>query len=541
MTDSPGRSAPWSSPGEGPRRRDERAHAPPLSRRGFFAAAGLTGASLLGVSALTACSGSSVSPNTLRAAIAGEPDQLDPQKSSSYFTFEVLENVFDTLVEPDEKLEMRPALAESWEVSPDARHWTFTLRPGVTFHNGDPLTAADVEYSFRRIIDEELSNAWKLQAVESVTALDDRRVRFIVAEPTPNLLTNIGGFKGLAIVNRRNVESGEIARRPVGTGPFSFTSRSPGAHIDLTANPDHWGGRPAIDGVRYSFISQGTTAASALRSGEIDWTDAVPAQQLSILSRDDELVVGTVVSNDYWYLTMNYEAKPFDDPRVRQAIAHAVDRDSIAQVVGYGTSTPNQLAIPPTSPWYARYDRYTAGPSPDGALERARQLLRDAGIRTIPMRLMVTTEYPETVTAAQVVASNLERIGIAVEIEQLDFGAWLDRQAAGDFDALMLGWLGNIDPDDFYYAQHHSKGTSNAQKYSNRRVDDLLDRGRTELDVTARRQLYADAARQIADDVSYLYLYNPSATQAYSREVRDYTVRSDKAVRFRSVRLERNT
>lgn len=513
----------------------------PLSRRRFFTLAGLTGASVLGASALAACGGASVSPNTLRVAIAGEPDQLDPQKSSSYFTFEVLENVFDTIVEPDDQLRMRPALAESWEVSPDGRRWIFLLRPGITFHNGDPLTAADVEFSFRRIIDEELSNAWKLAAIESVTALDERRVEFTVTDPTPNLLTNIGGFKGLAIVNRRNVESGEIATKPVGTGPFSFTSRSPGAWIDLAANPDHWAGPPAIEGIRYSFISQGTTAASALRSGEIDWTDAVPAQQLSVLSRDDALVVGTVVSNDYWYITMNFEAKPFDDPRVRQAVSYAVDRDSIAQVVGYGTANPNQLAIPSTSPWYAPYDRYSVGPDHDAALDKARDLLRQAGIRSTDMRLMVTTEYPETVTAAQVVASNLEKIGIAVKIEQLDFGAWLDRQAAGDFDALMLGWLGNIDPDDFYYAQHHSAGTSNAQKYFNRRVDELLDRGRTELDVEKRKRIYAEEAGQIADDVSYLYLYNPSATQAYSREVRDYTVRSDKAVRFRSVRLERNT
>ena len=156
------------------------------------------------------------------------------------------------------------------------------------------------------------------------------------------------------------------------------------------------------------------------------------------------------------------------------------------------------------------------------------------------MRLMVTTEYPETVTAAQVIASNLADVGIDVRIEQLDFGAWLDRQAAGDFDALLLGWLGNIDPDDFYYAQHHSEGTSNSQKYSNPEVDALLDRGRTELDVEARKRIYAEAASIIADDVSYLYLYNPSSTQAFVTQLRGYVVRPDKAIRFRDARLERS-
>ena len=279
---------------------------------------------------------------------------------------------------------------------------------------------------------------------------------------------------------------------------------------------------------------------SALRSGEIDWTDAIPAQQLSILRRDDTLDVGTVVANDYWYVTMNFDAPPFDDTRVRQAVAYAIDRDSIAQVVGYGTATPNELAIPSTSPWFAPYDRYTAGLDRDAAVANARDLLRQAGIRGLDMRLMVTTEYPETVTAAQVIASNLADVGIDVRIEQLDFGAWLDRQAAGDFDALLLGWLGNIDPDDFYYAQHHSEGTSNSQKYSNPEVDALLDRGRTELDVEARKRIYAEAASIIADDVSYLYLYNPSSTQAFVTQLRGYVVRPDKAIRFRDARLERS-
>ena len=536
MTDSPSGSV-YSSVREQlpPRRPDV------LDRRGFLRVAGVAGTALLGTSVLAACGGgSSDTASTIKAAIAGEPDQLDPQKSSSYFTFEVLENVFDTLVEPDEKLQMRPALAESWVVDADGLNWDFTLRDGVTFHNGDPLTAADVEYSFRRIIDEELSNAYKLDAIASITALDERRVRFTVTAPTPNLLTSIGGFKGLAIVNRRNVESGEIATTPVGTGPFRFVSRSPGASIVLAANPDYWGGAPAVDGVRYSFISQGTTAVSALRSGEIDWTDAIPAQQLSILRRDDTLDVGTVVANDYWYVTMNFDAPPFDDTRVRQAVAYAIDRDSIAQVVGYGTATPNELAIPSTSPWFAPYDRYTAGLDRDAAVAKARDLLRQAGIRGLDMRLMVTTEYPETVTAAQVIASNLADVGIDVRIEQLDFGAWLDRQAAGDFDALLLGWLGNIDPDDFYYAQHHSEGTSNSQKYSNPEVDALLDRGRTELDVEARKRIYAEAASIIADDVSYLYLYNPSSTQAFVTQLRGYVVRPDKAIRFRDARLERS-
>ena len=516
----------------------------PLNRRRFFTLSAAAGVGVFGVSALSACSpgsgsGLAGSANTIRAAIAGEPDQLDPHKTSAYFSFEVLENVFDTLVEPNEKLEMVPALAQSWQVNPEETQYVFTLRPNVRWHNGEPLTASDVVYSYRRIIDGELSASWRFDNVATITAPDDAHVVITTRTPSPNLLSSIGGFKGLAIVNKRNVESGQILTRPIGTGPFSFESRSPATSIVLKANPGHWSGGPHVDGVAFSFISQGTTAVSSLRSGEVDWTDAIPAQQLRILNSDDEINVGTVTANDYWYVAMNFARKPFDDRRVRQAVAYAIDRKSIAQVVGYGTATPNQLAIPKTSPWFTPYDRFTAGLDRAAAVDKSRSLLRDAGHSSLSMGLMVSTEYPETVTAAQVIASNLADAGIKVTIEQLDFGVWLDRQSAGQFDSLLMGWLGNIDPDDFYYAQHHSGGTSNSQKYSNPEVDRLLDAGRTELDVGRRKQIYADVSSRIADDVSYLYLYNPSATQAFSKSVRDYTVRADKAVRFRDARLER--
>ncbi|HCS57433.1 MAG TPA: ABC transporter substrate-binding protein, partial [Gordonia polyisoprenivorans] len=429
------------------------AFAAPVSRRRFLSLSAAAGMGVVGASALSACapsagSGLADSPNTIRAAIAGEPDQLDPHKTSSYFSFEILENVFDTLVEPNEQLQMVPALAQRWEVSPDATRWTFTLRPGVQFHNGDPLTANDVVYSYRRIIDQQLASSWRLENVATVEAPDAQTVVLTTKSPSPNLLANIGGFKGMAIVNRRNVESGEITTRPIGTGPFAYESGSPGTSLVLKARPGHFSGGPHVDGVAFSFISQGTTAVSAVRSGEVDWTDSIPAQQIGILRNDDALTVGTVVANDYWYVTMNFAKAPFGDTRIRQAVAYAIDRPSIAQVVGYGTATPNQLAIPKTSPWFTEYDRYTAGLTRDAALDKARGLLRAAGHRSLPMGLMVTTEYPETVTAAQVVASNLADVGIDVTIEQLDFGVWLDRQSQGKFDALLLGWLGNIDPDD---------------------------------------------------------------------------------------------
>ncbi|GFM18437.1 ABC-type dipeptide transport system, periplasmic component [Mycobacterium sp. PO1] len=462
------------------------------------------------------------------AAIAGEPDQLDPHKTSAYFSFEVLENVFDTLVEPDENLQMRPALAESWEVSDDELTWTFRLRPGVTFHDGSPLTSEDVAFSYNRIIDEELTNVDKFSAVTAVEAVDPQTVVIRVDRPVPNMLTNLGGFKGMAIVSRRNVESGEIATHPVGTGPFAFANQRSGDSITLVANPDYWDGAPDISGVRFRFISEPSTALSALQAGEIDWTDSVPPQRVQQLRNDESLTLAVEPSNDYWYLALNEAREPWNDVRVRQAIAYAIDRDAIVQATSYGTAAKNQLAIPEGNPWYVPYDRYG-----EGGLDKARELLDEAGVSPGNLDMLVTTDYPETVTAAQIVADNLAPLGITVNIRTVDFATWLDEQNKGNFDMLMMGWLGNIDPDDFYYAQHHTDGTSNAQKFSDPEVDRLLDAGRVETDRQARFDDYRRAATMIADQVSYIFLYNPSVIQAWNPALQGYQARRDGAVRFR--------
>src|SRR6185312_2972009 len=178
----------------------------------------------------------------------------------------------------------------------------FHLRRGVTFHDGSPFTADDVVYSYRRIIDEKLANADKLSAVSGITASDKSTVIITLKQPTPNLLTNLGGFKGLAIVQRRNVESGEIATHPVGTGPFAFQSQKSGDSVTLEANPTYWAGAPKVSGVTFRFISEPSTALSALQAGEIDWTDSIPAQRVAQLKDDDSITLAMAPSNDYWYL-----------------------------------------------------------------------------------------------------------------------------------------------------------------------------------------------------------------------------------------------
>lgn len=468
----------------------------------------------------------------LVAAIAGEPDQLDPHNTTAYFSFQVLENVFDTLVEPDENLEMVGALAEDWEVSDDQLTYTFTLRDDITWHDGSEFTAEDVVYSYRRIIDEELGNAWRLAAIETVEAPDPQTVVITVAEPAPDLLANLGNFKGLSIVQQANVESGEITTRPIGTGPFMLDEYVSGDRVSLVSNPDWWGGAPNLGGVTFRFITEGTTAITALQNDEIQWTDSFEPQQVQLIRDNQDLVLGDVPSNDYWYLALNQRNAPWDSVEARQAIAYAIDREQIIQAATQGTATPNQLAIPETSVWYVEYDTYSTDPN------RAQQLFDAAGVSSATIRFLATTDYPETVTTAQLLADQLSPYGITVDITTVDFATWLADQAAGNFDLLMMGWLGNIDPSGFYFAQHHSEGANNAQGYSNPEVDRLLEQGQTEVDEERRKEIYGEAATIIADECSYIYLYNPSVLQAWTPRLEGYEARGDAAIRFREASLE---
>jgi peptide/nickel transport system substrate-binding protein len=470
--------------------------------------------------------------NVLVAAVSAQPDQLDPHVTNAYPAFQVLENVYDTLVVPNpEDLTMEPSLATEWETSADNLTWTFTLRDGVTFHDGSEFDSADVVYSYRRIIDEDLANSYRFANVASVDAPDAQHVVLTLTQPTPNLLALIGSFKGMAILPEGAAEDLDLTTEANGTGPFELESTD-ATHTVLTAFDDYWGGKPAIDGVEFRYISEPAAALTALRNGEVQWTDNVPPQDIESLQDDGEVELSSTASVDYWYMSMNYARAPFDNPLVRRAIATAIDRDEVTEAAKFGAARANQTAIPEDSFFYYDYAPF------DPDVDAAKQLLQQAGVTTpITMGLMVTDEFPESVTAAEVITSQLEPIGIDVQVETLDFATWLDRQDQGDFDAFMLSWLGNIDPADFYEQQHITGGSSNYQGYSNPQVDQLLTQAATEVDQDKRKDLYDQAAKLIVDDVSYLYLYNPDVVQAWAPGLKGYQIRADRAINFEDVQL----
>lgn len=513
-------------------------------RRRAALATSIALAGVMSMSALgpAAASGPPAAPagggGVLVAGQSAEPDRFDPHLTTAYASFQVLENVFDTLVQPGDDLTMEPALASEWTTSDDGLTWTFTLRDDVEFHNGRALTADDVVYSLERIRDPEVASgaAYRMAAVDTIEALDDHTVEITVTAPTPNLLTLLGGYKGMAIVAEENVTDGTIDTAPVGTGPFVFESFSPGDGVTLVRNENFWRadeGLPHLDGVNFVAIPDPTVLLTNLQSGDVDWIDTAPPAELESLESSDDVVVGRVAGGDYHYFALNQERPPFDDVRVRQAIAMAINREEITEAATFGAATANQTAIPEGNFWFFDYSPFTAGD-----IEGAQALLDEAGVDELEIEFLVTSDNPETVTQAQVIAAELEPLNITVTINDVDFSTWLDLQGQGEFDAFMLSWVGNIDPDEFYYAQHHTDGAFNFQGYSNPEVDELLDAARVEVDEDARKELYDQAATIIVDEASYIYLYNPDNIDVWNPNVIGYETRGDNAVRFIGATLD---
>ena len=468
----------------------------------------------------------------LIAGISADPIGFDPHKTSAYSSFEVLENVYDTLVGISEDLRPEPALAEGWETSEDGLTWTFHLRPGVVFHNGRPLVASDVAYSLNRIMDPETGSgaSWRLASVDEIQPTDGQTVVIRLKHPYPGLLTKIGGYKGMAIVAKETVEDGTINTRPIGTGPFQFVTYTPGDRIVLEKNAAYWQeGKPYLDRIVFRVIPDETVRTTSLMTGEIDWVDSVPPQQIATLSAHERIEIGETSGTAYWYIGVNLNHEPLGDVRVRRAVALAIDREEIAAAAKWEAAVANDSPIPAGAYYDAEIHPFRGSPN----LTAAKQLLEDAGYAEgFTADVMVSNFYPETVRAALTLQSQLKGLGVELEIRVLEWGTWLEEEATGNFDFFICGWIGNLDPDDYFYAQHYTGEVFNFTGYSNPELDALLDQGRRATVAEDRYAIYAQVQDIVINDAPYIYLYIPKVVHAWQPYVRGYVTRADEAIRF---------
>lgn len=424
----------------------------------------------------------------LRAALTGEPDVLDPATSSIYTGAQVYEGIFSKLIDMDMAGKFVPDLATSWE-QVDPTTWKFTLVDNATFHNGEKFTSADVKYTFERILDPKTASAYAglYAQIDSVDASDPKVAVFHLKSAFGPFLTNLA--TNGEIVNKKAIESGDPARNPVGTGPFSFVEWVQGDHITLKKNPTYFkAGLPHLDSVNFRFLPVDQSRIDALAAGELDWIDAVPLQQVATLKSDPRFTyVTSPVAGIPDYLALNTKLPPFDNAKVREAIALAVNRADIRDVAYLGTGELGLIEVPTGSSWYDADGVFASAPD----IAKAKQLLADAGhANGLSVEYLGLPQYPELLKTGQVLRDQLKAIGIDMTIKPVDVSIWYDAFVSGKYQITSAYQERTIDPDNFYALVIKSGGPINTTGYSNPEVDALIAKAAASADEAERKALY---------------------------------------------------
>lgn len=474
---------------------------------------------------------------TLNVAFQNEWAGLDPHTVSSYSSYQILNNVLDGLTFYDDDLNLIPWLAESWEQSEDGLTWTFHLREGVMFSNGREMTAEDVKWSFERLIDPETGagNAGRVGPPETqIEVIDDYTVAITHPEPFGIFPQSIGFDKSTGIVAMESLDEDGTISVPIGTGPFQITDVQGTTQLTLERNENYWQeGLPYLDQIIIEPIPDDTVRETALRGGEVDWVLAIAPQSFESLQEDPDIVVDTAPQLSYDYLGINLTREPFTDVRVRQAIAYAMDRGQLCEAGFFGLCETLHEPVGSGSPWNFDYRPY------ERDIERAQELLAEAGYPDgFEMELLPTTQYGETVRAAQVLQQQLADIGIEATINAPEWSEWLELEGNFLYDAYICNWNGLIDADQYYYLQHRTDQVFNFTGYSNPEFDELVEEGRSISDFDERYEIYEEANQILVDDAPYVYMYNKQEIRAYLPEVQGFVVRPDQANNFWTVWLD---
>lgn len=418
-------------------------------------------------------------------------------------------NIYETLVRIDDDGAIRPHLATSWEVSADGLVHTFHLREDVAFTNGDAFTAETAAWSI-----EQVRNQWtnglksQMDPVAATRVVDEHTLQVMLSAPSNRWLWSMGTTTG-AMMTPAGVD--KRATEPIGTGPYLLDRFAVGESISFAPNPAYWG-EPVTEGAAIRYFSDAIGAVNALRSGDVDvvWSLQEP-ELLDTLPEDYDVQVGT--TNGEVLLSMNNDAEPFDDPRVRQAVAYGVDRQAVNQVVWEGLATDTGGApVPPSDPWFTGQDHYPFDP------EKARSLLADAGYSEThrPRVEMTIPSLPYAENAAELLYSQLADLGFDVTLSTAEFPAvWLaDVMGARDYQMSLIAHVEPRDIPTLFGDPDYYLGYDNAQV---RRELELADRipgpqAQTEHMAAAVAGIMADAGALTLVNAPNIVLTAPGIT-----------------------------
>lgn len=443
---------------------------------------------------------------TLNVAWAQDATGLDPHTQPGFAAIRLLELIYEPLVRLDANLELQPAVAESWAFSEDGTSLTFQLDPDAMFHDGTPVTSADVRASFDRVIDEETGAVARANytSIIGIETPDDQTVIFQLDGPNAPLLNGLASVNA-AVVPAAAIEAGTIGTEIVGSGPFVLAERTPNANARLAAFADWHGGEVAYDEIAVSVLPDETAILAALRAGGADFALINDPLVASLVPQTDGLELNSAPTLSYYVLQLNASRAPMDQLALRQALSCAIDRQDIldAALLGEGSVTG-----PLTSPAY-RSD-------PSGLFcyeqdqDRARELLAEAGFPDgFSASMMAATGEPPTASAiAQLIQAQLGEVGVELEIEMQEMNVYIDRWLAADFDMAVALNSGRIDPYTMYNRYWTRDGNlQRVSKYIDDTLDELMIAGRVETDEAARREIFAQFESHLAEMAPWVWLF----------------------------------
>ena len=449
---------------------------------------------------------------TLILARAGEVTNLDPHKVPAFTSARVFELVYSYLMRLDENLAVQPDLAESMPTtSADGKQVTVKIRSGVKFHNGDPLTSADVKYTFDRIIDPKTAAVARsfFGDVNTVTAPDASTVVFDLKTPNAALIAYMA-HPNTGIVSKKIGEANaDLSKKEtaIGSGPFKLAEWVPDNFMRFAANKDYYvAGQPYLDGVRINVVPDETGLAAALRTKAADMAIVTDAKAARTLRSESGIVLSAKPSLSYNLLFVNTKRKPFDNVKVRQAIAYAIDRKAIIDAVAFGEGE----VTGPIAPALANYALPTSQyPLYTRDVAKAKALLQEANVGPVSFTMLTqTTEPAYAKDIAQLVQAQLAEIGVTMKIETLEFTQWVDRWLKADFDMAPGLNGGGPDPDFYVFRYFTDDGNLNfVTSYKNPVSSDALKAARATTDVAKRKDLYATAQKELVNGVPFIWLY----------------------------------
>ncbi|MBN2298622.1 MAG: peptide-binding protein [Deltaproteobacteria bacterium] len=457
----------------------------------------------------------------------GDASNLIPMLASDSSSHEVAGLIFNGLVKYDKDYNIVGDLAESWEIEDDGKLLRFHLRRDVTWHDGEKFDAHDVMFTYRTIIDPKTPTAYagKYKLVKDARILDDYTIEFTYEKPLAPALISWGAIQMLPehLLKGTELAASPLTRAPVGTGPFRFKSWETGAKITLTANDAYFDDRPYLNGITYRVIPDQNTQFMELKAGNIDIMGLSPLQYLRQTANPDFNAMYSkykYLADGYTYLGFNLNRAPFDNYRIRQAIAYAVNKQEIIKGVLLGLGEEATGPYKPGTQWYnPDVARYPYEP------EKALAILKEFGFedndgdgivdkngKPFSFTIITNQGNPLREKTAQIIQQRLKTVGIEVKIRIIEWTVFLKEYVnRGNFDAVILGWNILQDPD-LYNVWHSSNavpGGLNFVGYKDGEADDLLEKGRHTFDNDLRKKCYFRFQEIMAEQQPYVFLYVP--------------------------------